>query len=193
MHYGLGLRPCRIGRWTAGDRVGLRSGRVSFLSWPLFSRFVMNPCLSYRDERRKTAVASPPLSISVARVMPGFPFVRCGKNQWRGPRPAKGRVTLFRSIRLSDRQNDGVDIGARVGERPCGQIVPFHPAIGGAALLDDPMKGTVPLVVAKLRARAHQRNQYAAGFQEAEGMADMIEVPAPDKGGVKSDAVIHGT
>src|SRR3546814_400263 len=102
----------------------------------------MNSCLSYRDERIKNGVASPPLSIIVAIVIPSLPFVRCGKNQWRGPRPAKGRGPLFRSIRLSDRQNDGVDIGARVGERPYGQIVPFHPAIGGAALLDDPMKGT---------------------------------------------------
>src|SRR3546814_16289754 len=113
-------------------------------------------------------VCSSDLSIIVAIVIPSLPFVRCGKNQWRGPRPAKGRGPLFRSIRLSDRQNDGVDIGARVGERPCGQIVPFHPAIGGAALLDDPMKGTVPLVVAKLRARAPHRNQYAPGVQEAE-------------------------
>src|SRR3546814_5377846 len=87
----------------------------------------MNSCLSYRDERIKNGVASPPLSIIVAIVIPSLPFVRCGKNQWRGPRPAKGRGPLFRSIRLSDRQNDGVDIGARVGERPCGQIVPFHP------------------------------------------------------------------
>src|SRR3546814_18691748 len=65
------------------------------------------------------------------------------------------------------------------------------PAIGGAALLDDPMKGTVPLVVAKLRARAHHRNQYAAGFQEAEGMADMIAVAAPVKERVHDDAVIE--
>src|SRR3546814_2955486 len=64
--------------------------------------------------------------------------------------------------------------------------------MGGAALLDDPMKGTVPLVVAKLRARAHHRNQYAAGFQEAEGMADMIAVAAPVKGRVHDDAVIDG-
>src|SRR3546814_12411780 len=93
----------------------------------------MNSCLSYRDERIKNGVASPPLSIIVAIVIPSLPFVRCGKNQWRGPRPAKGRGPLFRSIRLSDRQNDGVDIGARVGERPCGQFVPFHPAIVGAS------------------------------------------------------------
>src|SRR3546814_8311551 len=56
----------------------------------------MNSCLSYRDERIKNGVASPPLSIIVAIVIPSLPFVRCGKNQWRGPRPAKGRGPLFR-------------------------------------------------------------------------------------------------
>src|SRR3546814_3383284 len=54
------------------------------------------------------------------------------------------------------------------------------------------MKGTVPLVGAKLRARAHHRNQYAAGFQETEGMADMIAVAAPVKGRIHDDAVIDG-
>jgi len=48
----------------------------------------------------------------------------------------------------------------------------FHPPIGRTALLDDPMKGEVPLVVAKFSARAHHRNQNAARFQKAEGMAD---------------------
>src|SRR3546814_18673698 len=95
----------------------------------------MNSCLSYRDERIKNGVASPPLSIIVAIVIPSLPFVRCGKNQWRGPRPAKGHGPLFRSIRLSDRSTDGVDIGARVGERPFGPTFPFHHALGGATYL----------------------------------------------------------
>src|SRR3546814_11515786 len=126
----------------------------------------MNSCLSYRDERIKNGVASPPLSIIVAIVIPSLPFVRCGKNQWRGPRPAKGRGPLLRSIRLSDRQNDGVVIGARVGERPCGQIAPFHPAIGGAALLDDPIKRTVPLVRDKLRPLSPPPHQKDTGVHE---------------------------
>ena len=80
------------------------------------------------------------------------------------------------STRFSDRQNNGVDVGARMGERSRWQVVPFPPTTGRAAPLHDFMQGPVPLVLPKFGAGAHHSNKDASRFQKLEGVADMIAI-----------------